>query len=409
MALIVQKYGGTSVADPDRVKFVAEHIAKTKRAGNDVVVVVSAPAGMTDDLTHRALKISEMPNPREMDMLLSTGEQISIALTAMALQELGVPAISFTGPQVCIRTDDAHQKARIVDINANKIGKELSDGKVVVIAGFQGIDTHDEITTLGRGGSDTTAVAIAAAIGADVCEIYTDVDGVYTADPRVVPNATKLAKISYDEMLELASLGAKVLHPRSVEVAKIHDVKLAVRSSFNTHIGGTYVVKSEELEKEYAVTGLACDKNVAKVSIFGVEDRPGIAAEVFTALAQEKISVDMIIQSAMVDNLNDIAFTIAKSDSKRAKLILENLKSSLGYREIHVDDNVVKISAVGAGMVGAHGVAARMFAALRDAGVNIDLISTSEVKISVVIAYDDENLKKAMQAIHDAFELENIE
>ncbi len=409
MALIVQKYGGTSVADPERVKFVAEHVAKTKRAGNDVVVVVSAPAGMTDDLTHRAALITDMPNPREMDMLLSTGEQISIALTALALHELGVGAISFTGPQVCIRTDDAHQKARIMDINANKIGHELAQGNVVVVAGFQGIDNNGEITTLGRGGSDTTAVAIAAAIGADVCEIYTDVDGVYTADPRVVPNATKLAKISYDEMLELASLGAKVLHPRSVEVAKLHDVKLAVRSSFNTHIGGTYVVKSEEIEKEYAVTGIACDKNVAKVAILGVEDRPGIAAEVFAALSAEKINVDMIIQSAEVNNLNDIVFTIPKSDAKRCKLIIENLKSTLDYREAFVDDNVVKISAVGAGMVGAHGVAARMFSALRDAGINIDLIGTSEVKISVVIKKDEELLKKGMQAIHDAFELDTIE
>lgn len=409
MALIVQKYGGTSVANPDRVKFVAEHVAKTQRAGNDVVVVVSAPAGMTDDLTHRASQISEMPSPREMDMLLSTGEQISIALTAIALQEIGVKSISFTGPQVCIRTDDAHQKARIMDINANKIGRELAQGKVVVIAGFQGISELGEITTLGRGGSDTTAVALAAALGADVCEIYTDVDGVYTADPRIVPNAKKLKKISYDEMLELASLGAKVLHPRSVEVAKLHDVTLAVRSSFNTHIGGTYVVKSEELEKEYAVTGIACDKNVAKVSIFGVDDRPGIAAEVFGALSDEKISVDMIIQSAEVDNLNDIVFTIAKNDAKRTKMIIENLRNSLGYREAIVDDNVIKISAVGAGMVGAHGVAACMFAALRDAGINIDLISTSEVKISVVIERDDEMLKKGMQALHDAFDLGNIE
>ncbi len=409
MALIVQKYGGTSVANPDRVKFVAEHVAKTQRAGNDVVVVVSAPAGMTDDLTHRAFQISEMPSPREMDMLLSTGEQISIALLAIALQEIGVGAISFTGPQVCIRTDDAHQRARIMDINANKIGAELSQGKVVVVAGFQGVNEYGEITTLGRGGSDTTAVALAAALGADVCEIYTDVDGIYTADPRIVPNAKKLKKISYDEMLELASLGAKVLHPRSVEVAKLHDVTLAVRSSFNTHIGGTYVVKSEELEKEYAVTGIACDKNVAKVSIFGVDDRPGIAAEVFGALSDEKISVDMIIQSAEVDNLNDIVFTITKNDAKRTKMIIENLKNSLGYREAIVDDNVVKLSAVGAGMVGAHGVAARMFSALRDAGINIDLISTSEVKISVVIERDDELLKKGMQAIHDAFDLATIE
>lgn len=408
MALIVQKYGGTSVADPDRVKFVAEHVVSTKHAGNDVVVVVSAPAGMTDDLTHRAHKISDMPNPREMDMLLSTGEQISIALTAMALQELGVEAISFTGPQVCIRTDDAHQKARILDINAEKLGRELKAGKVVVVAGFQGISVNDEITTLGRGGSDTTAVAIAAALGADVCEIYTDVDGVYTSDPRLVPNAAKLEKISYDEMLELASLGAKVLHPRSVEVAKIHDVKLCVRSSFNTHIGGTYVVKREELEQEYAVTGIACDKNVAKISIFGVEDRPGIAAEVFGALAKEKISVDMIIQSAMVDGLNDIAFTITKNDLKKARFILDSMKTSLNYRDVHYADDVVKISVVGAGMVGTHGVAARMFDALSEAGINIDLIGTSEIKISVIIKHDEAQLAKGMQALHDAFELESI-
>ena len=409
MALIVQKYGGSSVADPDRVKFVAEHVAKTQRAGNDVVVVVSAPAGMTDDLTYRASQISEMPSPREMDVLLSTGEQISIALTAIALHELGIKAISFTGPQVSIRTDDAHQKARIIDINADKIKQELNGGKVVIIAGFQGIDNNNEITTLGRGGSDTTAVALAAALKADICEIYTDVDGIYTADPRMVPTAKKLQKISYDEMLELASLGAKVLHPRSVEVAKLHDVKLAVRSSFDTHIGGTYVVKSEEIEKEYAVTGIACDKNVAKVSIFGVEDRPGIAAEVFGALSEEKISVDMIIQSAEEDNMNDIVFTVAKHDAKRAKMIIEGLKGSLGYREAHVDDNVAKISAVGAGMVGAHGVAASMFSALRDAGINIDLISTSEIKISVVVERDPELLKKGVQAIHDAFELDKIQ
>lgn len=409
MALIVQKYGGTSVANAERIKFVAEHVAKTQREGNDVVVVVSAPAGMTDDLTHRASQISDMPNPREMDMLLSTGEQISIALMAMALQNLGLDAISFTGPQVCIRTDDAHQKARILDINANKIGKELAQGKIVIVAGFQGITENGEITTLGRGGSDTTAVAVAAAIGADVCEIYTDVDGVYTVDPRMVPNATKMKKISYDEMLELASLGAKVLHPRSVEVAKLHNVQLCVRSSFNTHIGGTYVVKMEELEQEYAVTGIACDKNVAKVSIFGVADRPGIAAEIFSALAKEKISVDMIIQSAMVDDLNDIAFTIAKGDLKKAKLIIDGLKGELAYSDVNYDDDVVKISVVGAGMVGAHGVAAHMFSALRDEGINIDLIGTSEIKISVIIKYDEEILKRGLQALHDVFELDKIE
>lgn len=409
MALIVQKYGGTSVADAERVKFVAEHVAATKRAGNDVVIVVSAPAGMTNDLTNRAFQITDMPDSREMDMLLSTGEQISIALLAMALQAIGVKAVSFTGPQVCIRTDNAHQKARILDINANRIGREISQDKVVIVAGFQGISDIDEITTLGRGGSDTTAVAVAAAIGADICEIYTDVDGIYTCDPRMVPNASKLKKISYDEMLELASLGAKVLHPRSVEVAKLHDVKLCVRSSFNTHIGGTFVVKQEEIEQEYAVTGIACDKNVAKVSIIGVEDRPGIAAEIFGALADEKISVDMIIQSAMVDNMNDIAFTIHQSDLKQTQLILKGLKGTLKYDDLLFDDDVVKISVVGAGMVGTYGVAARMFTALRDANINLDLIGTSEIKISVIIKYDEDSLRRGMQALHDVFELDKID
>ena len=409
MALIVQKYGGTSVADAERVKFVAEHVAATKRAGNDVVIVVSAPAGMTNDLTNRAFQITDMPDSREMDMLLSTGEQISIALLAMALQAIGVKAVSFTGPQVCIRTDNAHQKARILDINANRIGREISQDKVVIVAGFQGISDIDEITTLGRGGSNTTAVAVAAAIGADICEIYTDVDGIYTCDPRMVPNASKLKKISYDEMLELASLGAKVLHPRSVEVAKLHDVKLCVRSSFNTHIGGTFVVKQEEIEQEYAVTGIACDKNVAKVSIIGVEDRPGIAAEIFGALADEKISVDMIIQSAMVDNMNDIAFTIHQSDLKQTQLILKGLKGTLKYDDLLFDDDVVKISVVGAGMVGTYGVAARMFTALRDANINLDLIGTSEIKISVIIKYDEDSLRRGMQALHDVFELDKID
>jgi aspartate kinase len=409
MALIVQKYGGTSVADAERVKFVAEHVAATKRAGNDVVVVVSAPAGMTNELTNRAYQITENPNSREMDVLLSTGEQISIALLAMALQDIGVGAVSFTGPQVCIRTDDAHQKARILDINANRIGKELSQDKVVIVAGFQGVTDYNEITTLGRGGSDTTAVAVAAAIDADLCEIYTDVDGIYTCDPRMVPNAAKLKKISYDEMLELASLGAKVLHPRSVEVAKLHNVKLCVRSSFNTHIGGTFVVKQEEIEQEYAVTGIACDKNVAKVSIIGVEDRPGIAAEIFGALADEKVSVDMIIQSAMVDNLNDIAFTIHKNDLKATQLILKSMKDSLKYEDVFFDDDVVKISVVGAGMVGTYGVAARMFKALKDVGINLDLIGTSEIKISVIVKYDEDTLRRGMQALHDAFELDKID
>lgn len=408
MSLIVQKYGGTSVKDTERVKAVAQHVKKTKDAGNDVIVIVSAPAGMTDDLVRRADEITKLPSPREMDMLLSTGEQISISLLAMALQEIGEKAISLTGSQVEILTDEAHTKARILSINADRVNQEIKEGKIVIIAGFQGRTKDYEITTLGRGGSDTTAVAVAAAVNADLCEIYTDVDGIYTADPRIVKNPSKLETITYDEMIELASLGAKVLHPRSVEVAKLHDVKLSVRSSYDTDLGGTYVVERNELEKEFAVTGIACDKNVARVGIFDVPDSPGIAAGVFHALAEEKINIDMIIQSIMVDGKNDIAFTIPKNELNRAKLIIDGLKDSVGYSVATYEENIVKVSAVGAGMVSSHGIAARMFTTLSKEGINIESICTSEIKISCLIKNENNNMEVAMKALHDTFQLDKI-
>lgn len=408
MALIVQKYGGTSVKDSERIKAVAEHVSRTKDGGHDVIVVVSAPAGMTDDLTRRAAELSDIPSPREMDVLLSTGEQISISLLAIALQANGHDAVSLTGSQIRILTDDAHQKARILHIDKNRLCDELEKGKVVIVAGFQGLTQNLDITTLGRGGSDTTAVAIAAALEADLCEIYTDVDGIYTADPRIVRNPSKIQKISFDEMLELASLGAKILHPRSVELAKMHGVPLCVRSSYQTEIGGSYVVNPEELEQEYAVTGIALDKNVAKIGIFGVDDKPGIAAQIFQALASERINVDMIIQSAMYDQKNDIAFTVTKTDAKRAMKIIEALRTEIAYDNLAFADDVVKVSAVGAGMVSAHGIAAKMFKVLFDKNINIEMISTSEIKISCVIRDINDSPKIAMQALHDIFELDKI-
>lgn len=408
MPLVVQKYGGTSVANAERLEAVARHIQKTKARGNSIVVVVSAPSGFTDDLVMRAAEISDTPHPRELDMLLSTGEQISISLLAMALHELGEEAISLTAGQMRILTDDSHNRARILSIDLSRVKKELTLGKIVIVAGFQGRTSEEEITTLGRGGSDTTAVAIAAATGADLCEIYTDVDGVYTADPRIVKDPVKLNEISYDEMIELASLGAKVLHPRSVEVAKLHNVKLCVRSSFHTDIGGTYVVETKELEQQYSVTGVACDKNVAKIGIFNVPDNPGIAATIFSALAKAQINVDMIMQSAMQNGANDIAFTIPRNDLKKAQTIVDGLKPEVDYSYSRYDAEVVKISVVGAGMVSSHGVAARMFDTLSKAGINIESISTSEIKISCVIKEENDNMKVALQALHDAFKLSQI-
>lgn len=409
MALIVQKYGGTSVKDTERIKAVAEHVASVAEDGNDMIVVVSAPAGFTDDLTNRAARITADPSPREMDMLLSCGEQISIALLAMALQELGHDAVSLTGGQMRIFTDKAHTKARIHHIDLDRVKNELGQGRIVIVAGFQGQTEDCEITTLGRGGSDTTAVAIAAALHADLCEIYTDVDGIYTADPRIVKNTSKLKMISYDEMLELAALGAKVLHPRSVEVAKVHQVPLSVRSSYETSKGGTLVVKPEALEKEYPVTGIACDRNTAKVVLFGVDDRPGVAADVFHALAEEQVNVDLIIQSAMQNGKNDIAFTVPENELRKTRKVINSIKDQVMYERVIYDEDVMKISAVGAGMVSGKGIAARMFDVFYRNNINIDMIGTSEIKISCVIKDEGDARERTMQALHDAFHLERID
>lgn len=408
MALIVQKYGGTSVGTVERVKHVAKHIESFRKAGHDMIITVSAPSGVTDKLIDMTKGFEKKPPTREMDVLLSTGEQISIALLAMALHDLGIPSVSMTGSQMGIMTTDAHMKARINYIKTDKIRKELDEGKVIIVAGFQGITEEGEITTLGRGGSDTTAVAVAAATNADLCEIYTDVDGVYTADPRMVQNTSKLAMITHDEMLELASLGAKVLHPRSVEIAKIHDVKLCVRSSFDTTKEGTFVVSRDQLEKEFVVTGLACDQKVAKVGIFDLEDKPGSATKVFQALANANVNVDMIVQSAMRNDLNDIAFTVPKDEVETALEVLEALKSELHMSEVVYSTDVAKVSIVGAGMITSPGVAAKMFSVLAENGINIQMISTSEIKVSCIIDKKDDIPKKAMQALHDAFELDKI-
>ena len=408
MALIVQKYGGTSVKDVDRVKHVAQHIKSFRDAGHDMIITVSAPSGVTDKLIEMTKKFDKRPPTREMDVLLSTGEQISIALLAMALNDLGIPSVSMTGSQMGIMTTDAHMKARINYIKTDKIRKELDAGKVIIVAGFQGITEEGEITTLGRGGSDTTAVAVAAATGADLCEIYTDVDGVYTADPRMVQNTQKLAMITHDEMLELASLGAKVLHPRSVEIAKMHGVKLSVRSSYETSKEGTFVVNRDQLEKEFVVTGVACDQKVAKIGIFDLEDKPGSATKVFQALADANVNVDMIVQSAMRNNMNDIAFTVPLDEVDNALEVLNDLKTKMSMSDIVSSTNVAKVSIVGAGMVSSTGVAAKMFSVLATNEINIQMISTSEIKVSCIIEKENDTPKKAMQALHDAFELDKI-
>ena len=409
MALIVQKYGGTSVGTTERIRKVADNIAKFTKQGHQLIVAVSAQSGTTDNLIKLAGEVNDNPSGREMDMLLSTGEQITIALLAMALDKIGVPAISLTGPQMGILTDNAHTKARILSIDHSRIKKELNAGKVIIVAGCQGISEENEITTLGRGGSDTTAVAIAASIKADLCEIYTDVDGVYTADPRIVKNPSKLNVITYDEMLELASLGAKVLHPRSVEVAKIHNVPLSVRSSFETEKEGTFVVNKEGLEKNLVVTGVASDKNTAKIGIFDVPDTPGIAAKIFERLGQANVNVDMIIQSATRNKkVNDISFTVPKNDLHHAVDVIDSLQEEMGFGEVVCADDVAKISIVGAGMVSSPGVAAKMFTTLSNEGINIEMISTSEIKVSCVIKNYGDNVNKAVCSLHDAFDLDKI-
>ena len=399
MALIVQKFGGSSVADRERIFNVARIVANTRNAGNDVVVVVSAQGDTTDDLIEKAAEITHDPSQREMDMLLSTGEQISIALLAMALDSIGTPAISLTGWQAGFRTNRAYTKARITKLDTERIESELARNRVVVVAGFQGLNRMDDITTLGRGGSDTSAVAIAAALHADRCQIYTDVEGVYTADPRHIKNARKLQEISFDEMLELASLGAQVLNNRSVELAKKYGVELEVLSSLNP-IPGTIVKEVADVEG-MLIKGVAKDDNVAVISIQEVPDVPRISFKVFGALAQKKNNVDIILQSVGRDDSKDLTFTVPRSDAELALAVLRENLGRIGGSDIKVDTGVAKVSIVGAGMQSHSGVASSMFEALYEANVNIRMISTSEIKISVII--DQAEADRAVAAIHSAF------
>ena len=397
--LIVQKYGGSSVADAERVFNVARRIMKTKAEGNQVVVVLSAQGKTTDGLIAKAKEINPRASRREMDMLLATGEQQSVALMAMAINALGGRAVSLNAVQVGIETTNTYSNARIRTIHRERIENELERSNVVLVTGFQGVNQLGDLTTLGRGGSDTSAVALAAALNADICEIYTDVEGVYTADPRVVPDAQKLDEISYDEMLELASLGAKVLHCRSVELAKKYNVKLVVRSSM-TDAEGTEVKEDCKMER-MLVSGVAADKNVSRISIMGIKDEPGKAFEIFSLMAKEKVSVDIILQSNGYDGRQNISFTIGRDDLELALKALEKHKERLTAQEIVHDDSVAKLSIVGAGMASNPGVAAMFFEAMYDAGVNIQMISTSEIKITVLIAKDD--IDAAMVAVHDKF------
>jgi len=401
--VIVQKYGGTSVGSIERIKAVAERVAKTKKDNNEVVVIVSAMSGETDKLIGLANQIALNPEGREMDLLLSSGERISAALTAMAISNLGFKSLSFTGRQVGIITDEAHTKAKIEKITGEMVKKALAKGYVPVIAGFQGVTETSEVTTLGRGGSDLTAVAVAASLKADLCEIYTDVDGVYTTDPNIVPEARKLDKISYDEMLELASLGAKVLQTRSVEFAKIYDVPVVVRSSFNDH-PGTLVVKEDRDMEKVAVSGVAYDKNQSKITVTSVPDKPGVAAKLFQAIAGAHIVVDMIVQNISSDGKEtDISFTVPKSDNRKALKITEEIVSELGAQDVKLRDDIAKISVVGVGMRTHSGVAAKMFGTLAQHRINIMMISTSEIKVSCII--DSKYTELAVRVLHDAFDL----
>jgi aspartate kinase len=401
MALIVQKYGGSSVADAARIQNVARRVAESAR-GHQLVVVVSAMGKTTDGLVSLAHQITATPDPREMDMLLATGEQVTIALLAMALQALGFKARSFTGPQAGLRTDRAHTKARIAQITAERVRAALDAGAIAVVAGFQGASDEDEITTLGRGGSDLTAVALAAALKADVCEIYTDVEGVYTADPNVVPEARKLPRVAYDEMLEMASLGAKVLQARSVEFAKKYGVTVHVRSTFKPD-PGTIVTREESAMEDVVVTGITHDRSQAKISLLRVPDRPGIAAQVFGSVGARNIVVDMIVQNISRDGYTDISFTVPRGDVTRARTVLDEVAREVGAEKTVHDERVAKVSIVGVGMRSHSGVAARMFTALSREGINIQMISTSEIAVSCVI--EDKYAELAVRALHDAFEL----
>jgi aspartate kinase len=401
MALLVQKYGGSSVADAEKIMNVARRVSASA-SGNQMIVVVSAMGKTTDGLLALSRQVSSNPDLREMDMLLSTGEQVTIALLALALRSLGLKARSFTGPQVGMRTDHAHTQARITQIDGDRLRRALDAGEIAVVAGFQGISHEDEITTLGRGGSDLTAVALAAALKADVCEIYTDVDGVYTADPNIVPDAKKLARVAYDEMLELASLGAKVLQTRSVEFAKKYGVTVHVRSTFRPD-PGTLVTKEETGMEQAVVTGVTHDRSQAKISILRVPDRPGIAARVFGAIAASNIVVDMIVQNISQDGYTDMSFTLPRGDHARAVAELDGVVREIGARGIVHNDRVAKVSIVGVGMRSHSGVASMMFATLAREGINIQMISTSEIAVSCVI--EDKYTELAVRSLHDAFEV----
>ena len=406
MALIVQKYGGTSVATIDKIKHVAKKVVEAKKAGNDLVVVVSAMAGETDRLIELAHKIVDKPHEREYDVLVSTGEQVSIALLSMAIQDLGFRAVSFLGFQIGIVTNDDFTKARILDIDSEKIANELKGGSIIVVAGFQGIDKQSNVTTLGRGGSDTTAVAVAATLKADVCEIYTDVEGVYTTDPNICPNARKLERISYDEMLEMASLGAKVLHTRSVEFAKKNNVPIHVRSTFSRNTG-TLVTKEDEIMEKVVVSGITYNRKEGKITIVKVPDKPGIASKIFEPISETNINVDMILQNVSEDGFADVTFTVDETDCKKALSVIEGIAKEIGAADVQYDKDIVKVSIIGVGMRSHAGVAAKMFTVLADEGINIMMISTSEIKISCVM--DAKYAELAVRVLHDAFELgENV-
>jgi aspartate kinase len=402
MGLIVQKYGGTSVGDIERIRNVARRAIRSKEAGNDVIVVVSAMAGETDKLINLAHQLTSFPDARELDVLISTGEQITIALVSMAIELMGHKAKSYLGHQIPIQTDNAYGKARIIDMDCDRILEDIKAGRIVVAAGFQGVDSGGSITTLGRGGSDTTAVALAAALKAEVCEIFTDVDGVYTTDPNICEKARKLEKISYDEMLEMASLGAKVLQTRAVEFAKKYNVTIHVRNSFNDSIG-TLVCREDKEMENVIVSGVTYDKNEAKITITRVPDKPGIAHKLFGAIADANITVDMIIQNVSKRGLADITFTVIKSDFHEATNIVRDIAREIGAKDVNIDENIAKVSIVGTGMRSHSGVATTMFGALAKEGINIIMISTSEIKISCVI--ESKYTELAVRALHEAFQL----
>ncbi len=402
MSLIVQKYGGTSVGDAERIRNVAQRIISARHAGNDVVVVVSAMGDTTDDLIKLAYQVTDKPSERELDVLLSTGEIVASTLLAMALKSMGCEAISFSGAQAGIQTDANHSRARILNIEPVRIVQEIKNGRVVIVAGFQGISKDSDVTTLGRGGSDTTAVALAASLGARVCERYTDVEGIYTADPRSVPEATKLKEISYDEMLELATYGSKVMHPRAVELGQIYNIPILVASSFNDHPGT--LIHGGPMEIRNKVTAITQDMDVAKITIVGVPDRPGIAASIFGPLAKAAVSVDTIVQNASVKNITDLTFTTTKGDLDKALKVVKPIAKKIDARECVADTKLAKVSIIGSGMQNTPGYAATMFSTLYAAGINIQLITTSEIRITVIIAED--KAKEAVKALHKAFELE---